>query len=475
MIVLLVASVAAIALPKVEAATWHVYPGAGTPIQTAVDSAIAGDRIMVHPGTYDEQVVIDKSLTLQGYGSTTIIKPSSASKLAIILDGHWSGNGVVAGIIVVNVADGSSVTVRNLKVDGTSVTEQPAGADNVAGIFYRETGGRIDTVTVTGVRVEAAGTAVRGYGMILSASTNTVSVEVKSSTINNFDKNAIDAEGNTLAVNIHHNTITGRGPLPEGDECQNGVLVTENAVGTVNSNTIRNLVYAPETWWSAAIMFYEGGGSAGSNRITNCQIGVIFQDGSGTATGNTVNGGTVGLQGLWAQYVTAGMWTVSFVDNTVSGIKDSIYPWDTSAVGGATYNAGAVLTLNIGDNQLTGKGSSADGVLIGDYPAGSPAGSITPIITGNSISGWQNGINVVSSTAHGLIEENYCEKSVVNGIFLSSTSDYNMVNKNRCYNNAGDGIKVEGNYNTLIGNYARYNGNLNYEVLGTGNVLIDNQ
>jgi len=43
----------------------HVYPGAGTPIQTAIDGAAAGDTIYVHAGTYVENVDVDKRVTLE--------------------------------------------------------------------------------------------------------------------------------------------------------------------------------------------------------------------------------------------------------------------------------------------------------------------------------------------------------------------------------------------------------------------------
>jgi len=46
-------------------AEWGGYPGADTPIQTAIDGA-GGDAIYVHAGTYVENVDVDKRITLIG-------------------------------------------------------------------------------------------------------------------------------------------------------------------------------------------------------------------------------------------------------------------------------------------------------------------------------------------------------------------------------------------------------------------------
>ncbi len=50
-------------------------------IQAAVNAATPGQTIYAYEGTYDEQVVINTSLTLQGTGNTTIIQPSGTDKL----------------------------------------------------------------------------------------------------------------------------------------------------------------------------------------------------------------------------------------------------------------------------------------------------------------------------------------------------------------------------------------------------------
>ncbi len=53
-------------------AEWDVYPGAGTPIQTAIDGAGEGDTIYVHAGTYVENVNVYKQLTLEGDGADVV-------------------------------------------------------------------------------------------------------------------------------------------------------------------------------------------------------------------------------------------------------------------------------------------------------------------------------------------------------------------------------------------------------------------
>jgi len=401
---------------------------------------VSGSTVNVAAGTYDEQVVIGKTLTIQGAGDSTIIKPSSAAKLTQIFDGlfWYGGTKQIAGIMVANGPSGTSVTIKNLKVDESSVTTKPTGADYLTGIFYRETGGCIDHVSIVGGGAWSLGD--RAYGVYLSAATNTVTVEIKDSSITNFDKNGIEAMGDKLSFNIHDNTITGRGPTLVGDEVQNGISAGRGSTGTVNYNMISNLAYQPETWWAAAILFCDSSGSATGNTITNCQIGIMYQDGGGSAQGNTINGGTVGLLGLWAQYTKSGTWTVSFSGNGVSGVRDSP-PYENAAVGIQSYDSGVIITATIDNNQLTGGGStSADGIYIGDTPANSPAGSITVTITNNIVSGWQHGINLVSSvTGATIITGNTIQNNVAAGSGIHIASGINAAN-------------IHVNFNTIAGN-----------------------
>jgi hypothetical protein len=362
-------------------------------IQDGVDAVASGGTVHVAAGTYDEQVVIDNMLTLHGAGATTVIKPSADNLTQVFTGLFWSGGTKnIAAIVVANVP-GSSVTIENLKVDESLVTTRPAGADCLAGIFYRETGGLIDTVTISGTGAWAG--SDRAYGIYLSAATNAVSVEIAGSRITNFDTNGVEVMGNKLTANINHNTITGRGSVT--DEVQNGVNVGRDAVATVNYNAISSLIYQPKTSWAAGIVFYHQVSPTGksaianNNTINNCQTGIIFANANASAAGNIVNGGTVGLIGIYAEPDAADDWTASFVANTVSGIRD-IGGNQNAAIGANTYDSGASLELTIEGNQLTGGGTTdADGISIG---VGGADGSIVAAITDNTISGWEYGIRL---------------------------------------------------------------------------------
>jgi len=397
-------------------------------IQGGVAAVASGGTVHVAAGTYDEQVAINTRLTLQGAGVTTVIKPSAANLTQVFTGLFWSGGTKnIAGIIVANVPGGSSVTIKNLKVDESLVTTKPVGADYVAGIFYRETGGLVDTVTVAGTG--AWSSSDRAFGMYLSAVTNTVSVEVTGSRITNVDTNGIEVMGNKLTANINHNTITGRGSIT--DEVQNGVSVGRDAAATVNYNAISNLIYEPATSWAAGIMFYHyvsptgKSATADNNTITNCQMGIIFNNANASAEANIVSGGTVGLVGIYAEPDAAEEWTASFVGNTVSGIRD-MGDYENAAIGANTYDSGATLKVTIEGNHLAGGGATdADGISIGVEGAD---GTIVAIITNNTISGWDYGIRLdraLVDAASSYANNNNISGNDVFGVYNGGTGTLN--------------------------------------------------
>jgi len=361
---LLIALVVVLALAATSSVVWAQAtlvvdddgaqcPGPGyTTIQAAVNAASAGDTVFVCPGTYNEQVVIDKSLTLQGAGDTTIVQPSSAAMLTQYRAISWFGGTKQLAAIILADVPGGTVTVKNLKVDGGAVTALPSGANWVAGIFFRETGGTIDKVTVEDMTIGTTGTAVRGYGAYLYAvGASPVSVEVKNSLITNYDKNGINAQGASLTANIRNNTLIGRGPLDVGDEVQNGVLVFENAAATVMNNAISAKLYTPATWTATGILLLDVQAvTVRGNTVSNSQTGIAVATfaWAGPANDNHVVGNTVvdaewGISlGVEPYYGYGQVNNNKVVNNTISRITGTgttgIEVWLLDGYGGEALN-----------------------------------------------------------------------------------------------------------------------------------------
>ena len=122
-----------------------VYPGGPVTIQQAVDNAVAGELILVAPGTYSELVIMHKPVRLQGWGAgSTVINasPFPTDKLAAWrtkLQGLYSLAGVPfdpnrfmakegPGVMVIgDLATPSAFLTNNSRIDGFTITGSLAG------------------------------------------------------------------------------------------------------------------------------------------------------------------------------------------------------------------------------------------------------------------------------------------------------------------------------------------------------------
>ena len=383
-------------------------------IQAAIDAASDGDTINVAAGEYDEQVVINKNLTLQGAGDTTVIQPSQTTANSFQLFSRKAGGTNNTASIIV-ATDTSSVTIKNLKVDGSLVGSVPLGVDNFIGILYRGVGGVIDSVTVNDI-----GVTQKGSSILLSSMGNTVNVEVKGCNISNFLKGGITADYNGLTANIHDNIVTGLGPSDVS--CPNAIEIAYGATGTVTNNRVSNVAYTGTGYWFA--------------------YGIIFGDASGTATGNTLTDCQAGI-GAEAPYASSH--TVTISNNTISAAGLTGVP-NVFGINIATWHTDANIVATIKDNDLSA-GGLGTGIKTGDTAANEAEGAVNATIEGNDISNWQD------------------------GIWLDSTSNEVAITGNTITNNTsvGSGIHIESavnvanvavNFNNIVGNqgYGVYNG-----------------
>ncbi len=241
-------------------------------IQSAVNAASAGDTIRISPGTFVEQVTIDKDLTLIGSGvDATIIRgpavlsPDSFGKTSIVeinggaivrissltVSGPGSGscgNGELgAGIYVV---EGASLDLSNARI--THIHDTPLAWCFRAGVGVRigerstGTTGHAAIVNVTIDDYQFAGVAVFTPGSTATISDNVISGIGPSSSVFAY---GIDISFGAVAT-VTHNTISnnlcnsvdlGCGPDPITQLQSADILTIAAGPGTViSSNTASN-------------------------------------------------------------------------------------------------------------------------------------------------------------------------------------------------------------------------------------------
>ncbi len=342
-------------------------------IQSAITAASAGDTINVAAGTYDEQIVIDKSLTLQGAGDTTIIKPSQATASAFqLFERKATGSGDTSPIIGVNTT-GGTVNISGFKIDGNSVASVPSGSSELVGIFYRDTNGVIKNMDISNINIK------NGGGMYLVGHDIPVSLEVKNNTVSNYQKNGITANYPDMTANIHDNTITGMGPTDS--IAQNGIQIGFEAKGQVKNNIIKDNV------WTG---IYTDEATIDNNPTTDTTAdgaaGILLYKSTGNieVSGNTL---TDNQFGVWAVGSTA----VNIHNNDITGLAHTGHAYPTGiAVWSADqwfsyFSYDEVGTTGLIKNNII---SSNDyGIVIRDYYITGNTIAPTIIINNNNITG----------------------------------------------------------------------------------------
>ncbi len=218
----------------------------GTPSQPfasishAVSVAPAEATIYVDAGTYQEQVIVNKSLNIVGAGRsggsvTKILAPATVPS-------QPTANGTTRAIVL---ATGVSniINISKVFIDGNGV-----GGAGFTGVHYDEASGTFENSRITGIRDATFSGVQSGDAFVANHKYDVVksqTVTVNNNIIDDYQKSGVVInELNTHGI-VTNNTITGQNT--KGVNGQNGIQFAFGSYGTITGNTVSNNLYNDPT------------------------------------------------------------------------------------------------------------------------------------------------------------------------------------------------------------------------------------
>ena len=348
------------------------HAGSHPTIQDAVTNSTAA-TIDVCPGTYPEQVTINRNVSLKGIisgngGAAIITSPSGG----LLHNATGLGGGAIQAQIYVQA--GATVTISDITTDAAN--NGTGCGDDPVGIYYQRASGTITHSSVLNDITSATG-CQGGLG-ILVESDQANSVNITYNHVENFQKNGITVTGLETGVGpsttISFNTAIGQGPW--NGAAQNSIQLSYGATGTIASNTVGSDVWAPDVYGdtgdaAAGILVYASQNVAISkNNVTNTQYGIaVVSDTSSTfggANGAQITGNTVATTHLYDGIDLCSN-NNRATGNTINGSDESAVHADDTCSGtyGTTGNNNTIQSNTIN--------TACAGVLLGNGTGNGPA------------------------------------------------------------------------------------------------------
>jgi len=243
-----------------------------TSIQDAINAANPGSLIRICPGTYREQISINKSVSIEGDNGAILLPSGMVANTT-----GASGTPIAAAILVKNAAN---VEIEGLIVDtaNNGITEC---SPNLIGILYQNSSGSIEhnAVRNTKLSVSLNGCQSGEAIVVQSLGGETSKVSIGDNSVHDYQKNGITGNESGTEVAIADNVVTGLGPTTGA--AQNGIQIGFGAKGSVLRNTVTDNV------WAACVS------------LTNCEFNatgiLVFQSDDVHVEHNSVATNQVGI------------------------------------------------------------------------------------------------------------------------------------------------------------------------------------
>jgi nitrous oxidase accessory protein NosD len=409
-----------------DPAAWTVCPQgcAFTSINAAIAAAAPGETITIGPGTYAENVAINKAVALAGSGPATVVEPAIANpdgpNCAVYGGAFCGGDSQAADASIIMLVQSSDVTIKDMTLEGAN----PAlsGGVTVNGVSVDARDGIVDDDYYYGPSGPSAGCQEPNAFQDLT---------VTGVTVRDVFERGIESTGNCGYTNYYGATFTFDGDTVVNVDGDGGSISMFNfgGAGVFRDNTVRQASDSISSNWSQGTT-YTG------NVISDAGSGIHTDNNGGaggaadTITGNTVRSCVTDGYGVWvfAPYVPA-----TIADNRVQGCYVGLAVFGSQAPGeGPTFS----------DNVVKGNGAETTdpagtyGAYVTTDLLGYGAADVNVTFTGNSFEKFTTGLFVTQTS-----------QSSVPAPQATVVAHENIFDNNGTGVNAGSGTSVDASEN----------------------------
>ena len=228
-------------------------------IQDAIDNASPDDNVLVYPGMYEEQIIINKSLTLEGEDSAKIVTPPTLESYKIAESGRvwepvvFAYGGTMDENNLVTGSETIDFQMSGFEIDGTDYSS----SNRFAGILARNVEGTLSNNEIYNL---APNSGNETFGIVVYGDSE---VTISNNIVRDFTRGGIGANGDLGGapdpeVVIEQNTITRSGISPTW--APNGIQVGFGATGVIRNNRVSWSRVDNPDWDASGILIFAASG-----------------------------------------------------------------------------------------------------------------------------------------------------------------------------------------------------------------------
>ncbi|MDY6874335.1 MAG: hypothetical protein SVR81_10305, partial [Chloroflexota bacterium] len=352
-------------------------------IQPAIDDAENGTLIHVLPGTYVENLYIDKDVEILGAdASSTIIQ--SPDTLPVCFSTSYDYRAIVC-------IEDADVQLDGLSFDGLGKGD---ANNRFVGVAFYNSGGILQNSEVLNIEDTPFSGTQHGlgvYGYFDDGERHLLSIT--DNTVQDFQKNGITVnsyDNTPVILDIIGNTVIGKGATTT--TAQNGIqTLGYSAIATIKDNVIRDIAYdntdASTKWVATSILHYYGDVTIENNLISGGHVGVYNNDAPAKINNNVFSIEKVGL----------------YAYGIIATDPPNVVPAGVGVAeedrAGAPADRQTALKVEIKDNEITFIGDENTDTFGIEADSGYGPENLSVLMSGNIIDSFDYGISIYKGTS----------------------------------------------------------------------------